>query len=82
MSPPILYKKLFALTGLTVNEFIKTRKLQKAAELITQGKFSLQDISDSIGYKDHKYFSKEFKNTLELLPKITKDLPTLLFNFL
>ncbi len=61
MSAPILYKKLSALTGQTVNGFIKTQKMNKAATLLSTKKMSIQEVADAIGFKDAKYFVKEFK---------------------
>ncbi len=61
MSENVLYKKTKALTGMTVNDFIKSLRLKKAAELLQQKQLSINEIAYSVGYSDRKYFSKEFK---------------------
>lgn len=68
MSPPILYKKLRALTDMSVNEFIKTRRFKKAAELILQKELTINEISFAVGYEDRKYFSREFKKYFGVAP--------------
>ncbi|TXH22572.1 MAG: response regulator [Chitinophagaceae bacterium] len=61
MSAPVLYKKLRAITGLTVNEFIKKVKLRTAADLLLEKGMTVQEVAFSVGYNDSKYFSREFK---------------------
>jgi ligand-binding sensor domain-containing protein/signal transduction histidine kinase/DNA-binding NarL/FixJ family response regulator len=69
MSHPVLYKKLNAITGLTVNEFIKNQRLLKAAELLTQETYSINGIAFMVGYNDGKYFSREFKKKFGKTPR-------------
>ncbi|ANI88587.1 hypothetical protein A9P82_04350 [Arachidicoccus ginsenosidimutans] len=69
MSPPILYKKLFAVTGLTVNDFIKSQKMKKSAQLLLETRYGILEIADTVGYKDAKYFSNEFKKYFGISPK-------------
>ncbi len=68
MSAPVLYKKIRALTNMSVNEFIKTRRFKKAAELILQKNLTINEISYAVGYDDRKYFSKEFKKHFGVAP--------------
>ncbi len=75
MSPPVLYKKLRALTNMSVNEFIKTRRFKKAAALILQKEMTINEISYAVGYEDRKYFSREFKKHFGVAPSdFTADL--------
>jgi ligand-binding sensor domain-containing protein/signal transduction histidine kinase/DNA-binding response OmpR family regulator len=60
MSTPILYKKIKALTGLTVNNFIKSVRLKRAAQLLKQNTYTVYEIAYMVGFSDSKYFSKEF----------------------
>lgn len=68
MSVSVLYKKLFALTGLTVNDFIKTIRLKKAASLLEQQEYTIYEVSFMVGFNDRKYFSKEFKKQFNITP--------------
>lgn len=60
MSTPILYKKIKALTDLTVNNFIKSVRLKRAAQLLKQGSYTVYEIAYMVGFSDSKYFSREF----------------------
>ena len=68
MSRSVLYKKVKALTGLTIHEIIKNVKLKKAAELIAEKKYTVYEVADMIGYNDTKYFSSEFKKKFGVSP--------------
>jgi len=61
MSQPILYKKLSALTGMSVNEFIKSIKMNNATILLQSKRYTINEIAYMVGFSDRKYFSKEFK---------------------
>ncbi|MFC5283515.1 two-component regulator propeller domain-containing protein [Pedobacter alpinus] len=61
MSTPVFYKKIKALTGLTVNNFVKSMRLKRAAQLIKQNAGNLSEIAYMVGFNDPKYFSKEFR---------------------
>ncbi|WP_199182133.1 DNA-binding response regulator, partial [Siphonobacter sp. BAB-5405] len=61
MSTPVLYRKLKALTDLSVNDFIKTIRLKKAAQLLTSQPLTIYEVAYAVGFDDRKYFSKEFK---------------------
>ena len=68
MSRSVLYKKLKALTGMTIHEIIKDVRLKKAAELIAEKKYTVYEVADMIGYNDTKYFSSEFKKKFGVSP--------------
>lgn len=61
MSVSVLYRKLRSLTGMTVNDFIKTVKMKRAFQLIESGHYNVNEVATMIGYEDTRYFSKEFK---------------------
>lgn len=61
MSQPTLYKKITALTDLSVNEFIKSIRIKSAAQLLKQNIGNISDVAYAVGYTDRKYFSIEFK---------------------
>ncbi|GAB3902510.1 hybrid sensor histidine kinase/response regulator transcription factor [Mucilaginibacter boryungensis] len=61
MSQPVLYKKLNALTGLSVNDFIKSIKMNNAVILLQSKRYTINEIAYMVGFSDRKYFSKEFK---------------------
>lgn len=61
MSQPVLYKKLKAVTNMSVNDFVKQLRLKKAAELIRTRQHTVYEVAYMVGYNDRKYFSREFK---------------------
>lgn len=70
MSQPILYKKIRAITDLSVNDFIKTIRLKKAAQLLEHKVYTISEISYLVGFNDPKYFSREFKKQYGVTPKV------------
>jgi signal transduction histidine kinase/DNA-binding response OmpR family regulator len=68
MSHSSIYKKLKALTGMTIIGFIKDFRLRRAAQMLGQHKFSITDISFKVGYMDRKHFSQEFKKKFGKTP--------------
>ena len=68
MSQPILYKKIRAISDMSVNDFIKSIRLRKAAQLLREHQYGVADIAYMVGFNDRKYFSKEFKKLFEKNP--------------
>lgn len=68
MSKTVLYKKVQALTGVSIGDFIKSIRLKRAAMLLQQNKIGIAEIAYSVGFNDRKYFSKEFKKQYNLSP--------------
>lgn len=68
MSQSVLYKKVKALTTLSVNDFAKTIRLKKAAQLLQQKQYTVFEVSLMVGFNDRKYFSKEFKKQFGKTP--------------
>ena len=68
MSQPVLYRKIKALTGLSVNDFIKSIRLRRAAELLCEPERTVYEVAYMVGFSDRKYFSREFKKTYEMTP--------------
>lgn len=67
MSTPILYKKVKAITNLSVNNFVKTYRFRKAIALMKNG-HNISEAAYAVGFSDRKYFSKEFKKTYGVSP--------------
>ncbi|WP_316808260.1 two-component regulator propeller domain-containing protein [Pedobacter agri] len=61
MSQPVLYKKIRALTDLSVNDFIKSLRIKRAAQLLKQHAGNIAEVAYAVGFNDRKYFSLEFK---------------------
>lgn len=68
MSQTVLYKKIKALTGLSITDFIKSQRLKRAAQLLADHKMNIAEVAYSVGFNDRKYFSKEFRKQFGLAP--------------
>lgn len=68
MSRSVYFKKLKALTGVGPNDFFKSLRLQRAAELLDAGEMSVTEISYTVGISDAHYFSKCFKQKFGVTP--------------
>ncbi len=56
-----LYRKLHALTDMTVKEFIRSIRLKRASQLLIQEKMTVSEIAYSVGFKDLSHFRKCFR---------------------
>ena len=61
MSRSQLYRKLKALTGDSVANFIRTIRLQKAMEILQTDQLTVAEVAYQTGFKDPAHFSKSFK---------------------
>ncbi|MDY7396072.1 two-component regulator propeller domain-containing protein [Aureibaculum sp. 2210JD6-5] len=68
MSHSVLYRKIMALTGQNINEFLKSVKLARASQLIVESDYSINEISDMTGFSNPKYFSTCFKKKFGATP--------------
>ncbi|MGS0524341.1 helix-turn-helix domain-containing protein [Zobellia nedashkovskayae] len=69
MSHSALYRKLKQLTGQSSNEFIRSYRLKRAAQIIRQDSgLLIAEICIKTGFNDPKYFSKCFKQEHMLTP--------------
>lgn len=56
-----LYRKLHALTNMTVKEFIRHIRLKRAVQLLVQNKMNVSEVAYEVGFKDLSHFRKCFK---------------------
>lgn len=60
MSQPTLYRRVKMLTNYTIIELIRGVRLKHAAELLRTKKYSIQEVSEMVGYNDAPTFRKHF----------------------
>lgn len=68
MSRVLLYKKLLSLTGKSPIEFIRSIRLQRAAQLLEKSQCTVSEIAYQVGFNNPKYFAKYFKEEYNILP--------------
>ena len=64
-----VYRKVKALTGETVNDFIRTIKLKRAAQYLCAGELRISEILYKSGFNSHSYFTKCFKKHFGMTPR-------------
>ncbi|MFO7999877.1 MAG: response regulator, partial [Marinilabilia sp.] len=68
MSHSIILKKVKALTGYSLVEFIRSMRIKRAAQIFRQDKLSVSEVSFMVGFSDPKYFSKCFSKEMGQKP--------------
>ena len=63
-----LYYKIKGLTGETPSSFFRTYKLNRAAELLKSGKYTVSEIADLCGFSTQSHFSVVFKKQFGVTP--------------
>lgn len=68
MSRTKFYYKVKGLTGENPGTFFKRYKLNRAAELILEGKYTFSEIADMTGFSTPAHFSTSFKKEFGVAP--------------
>lgn len=63
-----LYYKIKALTGDSPNSFFRTYKLNRAAELLKEGRYNISEVADITGFSSLSHFSTSFKKQFGVSP--------------
>lgn len=65
--------------GMTIGEFVRTRRVQRASELLSKSHMSLAEIASACGFSDQSHFCALFKKHSGMTParfrKMSTDLP-------
>lgn len=68
ISVSTLYRKVKALTELNSVEYIKLARLKKAAELLSDGNYRINEISYLVGFSSPSYFATSFQKQFGISP--------------
>ena len=60
MSLPTLYRKIKLYSDSSILELTRMVRLKKAAELISMQRYSIQEVSEMVGFNDTATFRKRF----------------------
>lgn len=63
-----LYRKVKAVTGLSINHFVKRVRLNKAAKLISEEGLNVSEAAYESGFNDVKHFRASFKDQFGVTP--------------
>ncbi len=69
MSRAQLHRKIKAITNQSTSEFIRTFRLQRAADLIKQNAGNMAEIAYKVGFNSQAYFTKTFQEFYGCTPK-------------
>ena len=69
MSRMTLYRKIYAVTGQTPSDLIRSYRLDKAAKLLQTSDASITEISEKVGFSSARYFSTCFKKKYGVMPR-------------
>ena len=61
-----LYRKLNALTEMTVKEFVRNIRLKRAAQLLVQKRMNVSEVAYAVGFKDLSHFRKCFRQEFNM----------------
>lgn len=68
---PAYFSKRFKTTiGLTFSDFVKSKRMIKAKELLRNSPCSVQDIAEQCGYKSMPHFFRTFRATTGKTPSV------------
>jgi two-component system response regulator YesN len=59
---------------LTVNQLVRSVRVERAEQLLQSGKQSISQIAETVGINDYNYFSKVFREETGIAPSIFRRL--------
>lgn len=66
---PAYFSRIFKEhCGVSLSEYIKEKRIQEAARLLTDTKWGIEEIMDKVGYTDKKQFYKNFRDVYQVTP--------------
>ncbi len=68
ISVSTLYRKVKALTDLNSVEYIRLTRLKKAAQLLSEGNYRINEISYLVGFSSPSYFATSFQKQFGISP--------------
>lgn len=69
MTRSTLFRKLYALTGQSPTEFIRTIRLKRAASLLKKKFGNISQVSFEVGFNNLSYFNRSFKKLYGISPR-------------
>ncbi|WP_421871564.1 hybrid sensor histidine kinase/response regulator transcription factor [Marinoscillum sp.] len=68
VSRTLLHLKLKKLANLSASEFVKTIRLQRAAQYLEKSDLTVSEIAYKVGYGDPNYFTRSFREKFGVSP--------------
>jgi len=67
-SPFYLSRTFSATTGMTISQYVRKLRIEKAAELLVTGRYNVSEAAVEVGYQSLSHFSKAFQQVKGCLP--------------
>ncbi len=64
-----LYRKFKSISNLTIADYFKLLRLNKAKELLSDSEMNITQVAFAVGFKNLSHFSREFANQFGRSPK-------------
>jgi signal transduction histidine kinase/ligand-binding sensor domain-containing protein/AraC-like DNA-binding protein len=68
LSHSALYRKLKALTGFNITEFVRGIRLKKAAQFLRSKDYTVSEVAYMVGFNDIKHFRNSFRDQYKVSP--------------
>lgn len=68
MSRSHIHRKLVAEINMSISDFIKQMRLEKAKELLLQTNIPINEVAYKVGYSDTNYFTRSFSKIYGMPP--------------
>jgi len=68
MSRAQTYRRIKAITGFSVKEFIQVTRLKKASELLISSDYNISEVAYEVGFSSGAYFSSSFSRYFKISP--------------
>ena len=69
MSRSLVYLKIEALTGQSVNEFIRNIRLKKSTQLLLNDSKNITEVAYAVGFSSQSYYTRSFIKQFGISPK-------------
>ncbi len=68
LSHSTLYRKVKSYTGHSINSFIRSIRLKKAAQILLSDGYTISEVAYQVGFADVNYFGKCFRRQFRMSP--------------
>lgn len=65
----VFYEKVRELTGMTPNEYLRKRRMEKAVDLLAERGMNISEVAYRVGFSEPHHFSRTFKQYYGVTPK-------------
>lgn len=68
VSKSVIYKNFRKSFNMTVSEYVNSKRIEKSLDLLLKTEYSIEEISQKVGFLSTSYFSRTFKKQMGISP--------------